>query len=251
MTPELANAPAEAATAPPTADRDESPSDQTPPDETPSAACGDGAFRFVETSRRGEPTWELAAMLFPKQGEWTLEQFHELVEQDEDLRVEFAEGCLEFLPVPSKFHEILGNVLFAKLLLLLGPRRVFFGGYELEAPNGSARFPDLLAARSEDSLGPKRATAADLVIEVVSPGRVQHDRDFRQKRTDYASAGVGEYWIVDPETRTVLVLRLKDGAYVEAGTFVAGQTAASAIIDGFAVAVDELFAAAEDGPAAE
>ncbi|WP_367889252.1 Uma2 family endonuclease [Leptolyngbya iicbica] len=37
-----------------------------------------------------------------------------------------------------------------------------------------------------------------LVVEVVSPGKVNEDRDYRYKRSEYATRGIGEYWIIDP-----------------------------------------------------
>jgi len=58
----------------------------------------------------------------------------------------------------------------------------------------------------------------------------------------YARAGISEYWIVDPEARTIEVFVLQDGAYtllVKAGP---GEKAHSQLLNGFEVAVDEVFA---------
>ena len=188
----------------------------------------------------GEPVWSLAESLYPRQGEWTIDQYHDLLDQDEDLRVEFADGCLEFLPVPTRFHEDISNRLFMLLYMLLGDGNVYRGGYELVTRTGRGRFPDVLASRTSDGFGPKRGTAADLVIEIVSPGSVQRQRDFADKRADYAATGVGEYWIVDPEAKTLTQLRLDDESYVEVGVFAAGQTVTCESIPGFVVAMDEL-----------
>lgn len=53
---------------------------------------------------------------------------------------------------------------------------------------------------------------ADLVIEVVLPGSEAHDREL--KRRLYARGGIGEYWIVEPSTRSVELLRLEGTAYI-------------------------------------
>jgi Uma2 family endonuclease len=61
-----------------------------------------------------------------------------------------------------------------------------------------------------------------LAIEVLSPGN--KGRDLVLKRHDYAQAGIRHYWIVDPDTRTLTVLRRGgDGAYAEEAVVAAGQ----------------------------
>jgi Uma2 family endonuclease len=57
-----------------------------------------------------------------------------------------------------------------------------------------------------------------LVVEVVSPGKPgtdNYDRDYIPKRQEYATRGIPEYWIVDPDRAVVLVLTLTDGKYQE------------------------------------
>ena len=54
-----------------------------------------------------------------------------------------------------------------------------------------------------------------LVVEVVSPGKANEDRDYRYKRSEYAARGILEYWIVDPGNERVTVLTLVDGLYEE------------------------------------
>jgi Uma2 family endonuclease len=54
-----------------------------------------------------------------------------------------------------------------------------------------------------------------LVVEVVSPGKTNQDRDYRYKRSEYAARGILEYWIVDPEKAQVTVLILVNGLYEE------------------------------------
>lgn len=58
--------------------------------------------------------------------------------------------------------------------------------------------------------------APDLLVEIVSPGRARFD--FHTKREVYERHGVREYWIVDPEARSVVQLALgDDGRYRTAG----------------------------------
>ena len=52
-----------------------------------------------------------------------------------------------------------------------------------------------------------------LVVEVVSPGKINRDRDYRYKRSEYAARGIAEYWIVDPQEKKLTVLLLNQGLY--------------------------------------
>jgi Uma2 family endonuclease len=85
---------------------------------------------------------------------------------------------------------------------------------------------------------------ADLVIEVVSGSKADRERDLIDKRHDYAQASIPEYWMVDPQDKVVIVLRLEGNEYVEHGRFVSGDTATSALLPGFSLLVADVWAAA-------
>lgn len=54
-----------------------------------------------------------------------------------------------------------------------------------------------------------------LVVEVVSPGEANRDRDYVTKEAEYAEFGIGEYWTVDAVSKTpnVTVRILVEGKY--------------------------------------
>ena len=57
-----------------------------------------------------------------------------------------------------------------------------------------------------------------LVVEAVSPGEPgepNYDRDYIEKRQEYADRGVPEYWLVDPQRQVVLILTLQGAVYQE------------------------------------
>jgi Uma2 family endonuclease len=80
---------------------------------------------------------------------------------------------------------------------------------------------------------------ADLVIEVVSED--DPARDLVTKRREYAQAGIPEYWIIEPQTEMMSVLRLDQGEYIEYGRFGRGTTAASALLAELAIDVTHMF----------
>ena len=75
-----------------------------------------------------------------------------------------------------------------------------------------AVIPDLVFVRNErwDNIvaNERFVGAPDLVIEVLSPGPENRQRDLFVKRQLYAKYGVEEYWVVDVENRSVLIHRL-------------------------------------------
>jgi len=109
---------------------------------------------------------------------------------------------------------------------------------------GKYREPDVIFMLTEhaDRIGEDFWQGADLVMEVVSDDPESRERDLVKKRKDYASAGIAEYWIIDPHDRQIMVLKLAGKAYAAHGEYAAGARAESALLNGFAVDVSEVFA---------
>jgi Uma2 family endonuclease len=88
----------------------------------------------------------------------------------------------------------------------------------------TARVPDLVVLTPEGAAelaAYKRSTIILdmppplLVVEVVSPGKKNRDRDYRYKRSEYAARGIAYYWIIDPQDKKFICLELNDGLYEE------------------------------------
>jgi len=196
-------------------------------------------------SRRGEPAWEVA-LLFPSQGSWSEEDFLAL---DSNRMMELSDGCVEFLTMPTWSHQLLVEFLyqlFSGFVATRGLGKVMFAPVPIRLWAGKYREPDIFFLTTERLRTIDRyPQGADLVIEVVSEGDENRDRDLVKKPQDYARAGISEYWIVDPKDRRVRVLALDGDAYRVHGEFTPGQTATSVLLMGLTVDVAQLFAAAE------
>jgi Uma2 family endonuclease len=188
-----------------------------------------------------EPAWEVA-LLFPAQGEWSEDDYLWLTDHTRRL-AEFTDGRIEVLPMPTDEHLRMVLFLYRALYAFLAARGV---GIVLVAPlrlrvrPGRYREPDvlLLLSATDARRGNRYWTGADLVLEVVSPDDPK--RDLVRKRREYARAGILEYWIVNPVTEQILVLRLEGTAYVEHGIFTRGTQATSVLLKGFAVVVADV-----------
>ena len=88
--------------------------------------------------------------------------------------------------------------------------------FVMRLPSGQHRQPDIQVILHDNphTLHPTYMDGpADICIEVVSPGSVEHDRGVKFK--EYEENGVREYWIVDPLRDESLFYRLNaDGVYI-------------------------------------
>ncbi len=137
---------------------------------------------------------------------WTLDELHSL--PDDGNKYELVRGELFVTPAPSGQHESILAALSGRLTpyvvanglgLVYHPRAVLrFEDSEVE--------PDLMVRQPWGHAETDWATAPlpSLIVEVLSPSTRKRDR--MQKRTFYADARVPEYWIVDPERKTVTVI---------------------------------------------
>jgi Uma2 family endonuclease len=196
-------------------------------------------------SRKGEPAWEVA-FLYPRQGEWTEAEYLSL---DTNRLVELSEGCLEVLPMPTMLHQLLVDFLHSVLKAFVvahATGKVFFAPLPVRLWAGKYREPDIIYLNPERISDLRRPPkGADLVMEVVSEGAENRERDLDIKRREYAEAGIAEYWIVDPQARQITVLTLDGSTYRVHGVFGPGTPATSVLLPGFSVAVDQVFAAGQ------
>lgn len=185
-----------------------------------------------------EPTWEIAR-LFPAQGNWSVEEYLAL---DTNYLVEFSDGYVEVLPMPTDKHQAIVAYLFLALVAFARKTggTVRFAPLRVRLWPGKFREPDLvfMSAEHGDRRHNQYWEGADLVVEVVSGSEDDRQRDLVTKRREYAQAGIPEYWIVDPRQELITVLQLSGDAYTEHGRFGRGTIVKSASLAGFEVPVD-------------
>jgi Uma2 family endonuclease len=176
---------------------------------------------------------------------WTEAQYLTLTNHSHRL-IEFNDGCIEILPMPTQRQQAISRFLFLALVAAVRNRGgdVFYAPLRLRIRNGKFREPDIMLVRKA---GDPRCRddfwiGADLVMEVVSSDDPY--RDLVEKRIDYAEAGIPEYWIVNPIDDTVTVLVLGDGEYREHGVFRCGTRVDSPTLPEVSISVSDVFEAA-------
>jgi hypothetical protein len=111
----------------------------------------------------------------------------------------------------------------------------------------SERHPDLAVYLAKPK-GPKNRTMwrtwiPELVIEVVSEG--SRDRDYTEKRDEYWTLGVKEYWIVDVHLEQVLILKRGRSQWTEK-TLGRKDTCETKLLPGFQLPCQAIFDVAKD-----
>jgi Uma2 family endonuclease len=165
---------------------------------------------------------------------------------DDSNRYELIEGELFVSRAPGIPHQrVLNNLQMALgSYLKENPIGIVVPGAGAVFSDYNAVLPDLVFVRNErwsEVVTEIRFTGApDLVIEILSPGKENRDRDLLVKRQLYAKYGVAEYWIVDAENRLVEGYRLQDDRLESFGTLWNGDEITTPLLPGFGLAVSAI-----------
>ncbi|MBC8871055.1 MAG: Uma2 family endonuclease [Planctomycetes bacterium] len=142
----------------------------------------------------------------------TLEQFDAPGDWDELYVYELVNGVLIVNPPPSEAergpNELLGRMLWT--YHERHPERSTFNytlsEHTVNTPNNRRR-ADRVVWTGLDRMPNVRRDLPTIVIEFVSPDRRDHERDYVEKRSEYGSIGIREYWIIDRFRRQMTVVR--------------------------------------------
>ena len=182
------------------------------------------------------------ARLFPRQGEWTEDDYFSLPETNRI--VELSRGRLVITPSPtdqhqkisSNLHFLVGSYIRAKKL-----GEVRYSPLDVRLWPGTIRQPDIVFMSNEhkDRITEKYWGVPDLVMEILSESTEKADRT--EKFSEYEKAGVSEYWIVDPAKQTIEVYVLARESYKMMGKWSTGEVVYSEVLADFQVAVNDVF----------
>jgi len=162
----------------------------------------------------------------------TADEYMDLPE-DPLSRYELIDGVVTMTPSPAFDHQnTIAEIVTQFGIFLRGNRlgRVAVV-FDVKVRDDVVHQPDVAYFR-ESKARQSRAkvkVAPDIVVEIVSPD--SWERDHVTKRANYEAAGVGEYWIIDPERNAFTFLVLEGGAYREVEA--ASDRYASTILPGF------------------
>ena len=167
---------------------------------------------------------------------------------DDRSHYELIGGWLFMVPPPDEPHGSIDARLNKSLMRYLLARNLSGEVHHPREPiyrdDNTYLEPDMMYVSDElkKRMGKKR-TSADIVFEYVSKSNAVYDRT--TKADTYLALGVRELWLIDPAAVTMEVRHAteREGRPVwEGWRYSKGDTAESRVLEGWRVAVDELFA---------
>ena len=171
--------------------------------------------------------------------------YQDYASMEGDERYELLDGELILVASPNMDHQTVSLRMVVRMNAFVEENdlgRVFHAPFDVLFTDTDVAQPDLLfvSKERESILTPANIQGApDLIVEILSPSSSR--RDWHNKRELYARHDVTEYWIIDPANRIVSVMSLRDGVLEIDQTCTVGDAAASAVLDGFSVSLEEIF----------
>ncbi|MBE5843374.1 MAG: helix-turn-helix domain-containing protein [Butyrivibrio sp.] len=147
-----------------------------------------------------------------KNGEYTIEDYYAL---PEDKWVELIDGYFYDMTAPRPIHQIISSHIFYSIynfirenkgscIPLCSPVDV-----QLDCDDKTMIQPDIIIVCDEDKIKDRVIYGApDFVLEILSPSTRRKDMFIKSEK--YCNAGVKEYWMVDPKTKTLIVYNFMD-----------------------------------------
>jgi len=172
--------------------------------------------------------------------------FADYLTWDDNPRYELIDGVPFLMSSPTWQHQaILGN-LHGKIWTFLQdkPCKVFFAPFDVrlakDTTDDTVVQPDLVIICDKSIMMKTGCQAApDMVVEILSPST--SSKDTTLKLGLYQRTGVREYWIIDPESKLVLVYILENGKYF-VKPYRENEKVPVHILDGFEIDLAEVFA---------
>ena len=169
----------------------------------------ENVYEWDEDSSVREPMAPYGAT---KQGFYTVEDYYAL---PDDERYELIDGVLYSMSSPTSIHQVIAGKIYNKLENFVDKKKgkcvpiISPIDVQLDCDNKTMVQPDVVVICDRDKFQKGIVYGApEFIVEVLSPSTKKKDKTLKVHK--YLNAGVQEYWMVDPQKKSVVV-------YVEDG----------------------------------
>ena len=146
-----------------------------------------------------------------RQGEYTLADYLAI---PDERRVELIDGVIYDMAAPTTYHQLIAGQLYARILSWVSSRKekclpfISPVDVQLDCDDRTIVQPDVLILCDLSKCTPARIVGApDFIAEVLSQST--RKKDMYLKLYKYYNAGVREYWMIDPKSKTVMTYQFE------------------------------------------
>lgn len=164
---------------------------------------------------------------------------------DDDKRYELIEGELYMVPSPNFYHQTISMNISHTLKKFVKENNlgiVLYAPFDVVLSETDVVQPDIIFISREriELITEKNLRGApDIAIEILS--KKTRERDKLVKKRLYMDHGVKEFWIVDPDKRTIEIMVLKETGFDTVGIYFIDDELTSPLLQGFRLSLKEVF----------
>ena len=171
-----------------------------------------------------------------KEETYTIDDIYALPEGE---RAELIDGKIYYMAPPNTNHQRLVNYLSTEINIYIrnnkGSCEIFPAPFAVFLNENDSNYvePDISVICDPSKLDDKGCHGApDWIIEIVSPSSKQ--MDYYKKLFKYRTAGVREYWVVDPDKNIVTDYNFEADTMIE---YPFGEKVPVGIYEGFLIKI--------------
>jgi len=171
--------------------------------------------------------------------------YSDYITWDDDKRWELIDGVPYMMSAPTRMHQNISRNLFRQFDRFLEnkPCEVYYAPFDVrlnaDTLDDTVVQPDLLIVCDNTKLDDAGCKGSpDMVVEILSPSTARYDRN--TKFNAYLKSGIREYWIIDPETKSLAQHILKDSNYIT-HPYTDEETAPVHVLEGCTINLSKVF----------
>ncbi|TLD42253.1 MAG: hypothetical protein JETT_1496 [Candidatus Jettenia ecosi] len=171
--------------------------------------------------------------------------YNDYANMDNDKRYELIEGELYMVPSPGFYHQTISMNISHPLKIFVKENDlgiVLYTPFDVVLSETNVVQPDIIFI-SKERIGliteKNLRGAPDVAIEILS--RKTRERDKLVKKRLYMDHGVKEFWIVDPDKKTIEIMVLKETGFDTVGIYFIDDELTSPLLQGFRLNLKEVF----------
>jgi Uma2 family endonuclease len=172
--------------------------------------------------------------------------YKDYLNMSDDKRYELIGGHLMMAPAPIPYHQWISKNIEYEIERFVREKklgRVFDAPCDVYLDEENVVQPDILFVSEERThiIGKTHIQGApDLAVEILSESTAY--TDLMKKKRLYARFGVKEYWIVDPDGKTIELHCLKEGVFILVKSFSENDELESPLLPGLKIKLSPVFA---------